>query len=87
MPEPIITPDAPGVPPVPPPAPDADAPAPKKRAKKAAVPKEFKVLHDLVGPFEKGTPVSADDLFPGIDDPSALIDRLIELEAIGPNAE
>lgn len=83
MPEATITPDAPVV------EPPADpAPAPVKRTRrKAEAPKEFVVKHGLVGAFEHGAKVSTEDLFPGIEDTAALVDRLLELEAIAPISE
>lgn len=84
MPEATITPD---VPPTPEPTPEP-APAPVKRTRrKAEAPKEFVVKHGVVGKFEYGAKVSTEDLFPGIEDTAALVDRLLELEAIAPISE
>lgn len=69
--EPTIIPDTP---------PAEEAPKPKKA---------YVIKHDLVGPFPKGKQVDPEDIFPSeiYGDAADLFARLIELEAVGPNAE
>lgn len=81
MPEATITPDVPAVEPTPEPAPV------KRTRRKAEAPKEFVIKHGLVGNFEHGAKVSTDDLFPGVEDAAAIVDRLLDLEAIAPISE
>ncbi len=85
VPEPTITPT--------PPASVANQPSPKpvvadpKPKAKGEKPKMFVVLHSGVGPFLKGETFDSEDLYPGVDNPDPLIQRLVDLEAVGPNAE
>ncbi len=89
MPEPTVTPSpAPNT--ANQPSPKLPDPSPAKPKAKGEKAKEFVVLHMGVGEFVKGDKVDASDLFAGqpddFDEVKA-VDRLIELEAIAPNAE
>ena len=87
MPEPIITP-TPAKPAsvVDQPSPKAVVPDPKPKAK-GEKSKSFVVVHAGVGPFVQGDKVDPSDLFPDVEDPEPMVQRLIDLEAIAPNAE